>query len=306
MIAGFSPSLSLRLALLATGLALHPARALEIEWVTVGDPGNKPDKTGLGAVAYPFQISKHEITVSQYADFLNAVAAKGDPRLLWNGAQKIQRTGVPGAFHYAAQPKREREPVMQVSFLEALRFANWMHHGGAQGDTETGAYPLAGTGGLGPREPGALMWIPNENEWYKAAYHHPQAAGGPPGGYWTYPTRSDAMPKLATPGDPGPNFANFLADPSPQANGGVLRGFEHVMPTGSFPGSASHYGTLDQGGNAWEWVETTVFETQRLIRGGSMCASHEKLLSRVRNSASPARRYPDTGFRICRAVPKQP
>ena len=277
--------------------------AAGLEWVTVGDAGNKPDKTGYGAVAYEFQISKFEINVAQYAEFLNAVAAKSDPHALWNSAQKIDRTGAPGGFSYSAQPSHEREPVMHVTFLNAMRYANWLHHGGGQGDTETGAYQMAVNGGLANREAGAIVWIPNEDEWYKAAYHQPQSAGGPAENYWTYPTRSDAAPKIAAPGDTGPNLANFLADTRPQPNGTVLRDYRDVMPTGSFPGSASHYGTLDQAGNAWEWIETTVFETQRVMRGGSMCGSHEKLLSRVRTSASPTKRYGDTGFRLARAVP---
>jgi sulfatase modifying factor 1 len=281
-----------------------PAHALDLDWVTVGDPGNQPDKTGHGAVAYVFQITKHEITVAQYAEFLNSVAAGGDPHALWNPGQKIDRTGAPGAFTFAARATHEREPVMQVSFLDAMRFANWLHHGGGTGETETGSYLISKNGGLATREAAAAVWIPNENEWYKAAYHQPQAAGGPPGNYWSYPTRSDAAPKLAKPGDPGPNLANFLADASPQPNAGVLRGFNDVMPVGSFPGSTSHYGTFDQAGNAWEWIEATVFETQRVIRGGSMCGSHEKLLSKVRTSTSPAKRYPDTGFRLARAMPK--
>jgi formylglycine-generating enzyme required for sulfatase activity len=270
----------------------------------VGDAGNAPDKTGHGAVAYEFEVTKHEITVSMYAEFLNAVATKADPHALWNAAQKIVRTGNPGAFKYAASPKREGEPVMQVRFLDAMRFANWLHHGGGPGDTETGAYLISKDGGLASREADARIWIPNENEWYKAAYYQPQATGGPPGSYWRYPTRSDLAPKLAKPGDPGLNLANFLADTRPQPNGDILRGFNDVMPVGSFPGSSSHYGTLDQAGNAWEWIETTVFDTQRIIRGGSMCGSHEKLLSTVRTSTSPAKRYPDTGFRLARAMPK--
>ena len=288
-------------ALLTAASAAH---AHDLTWVKVGDAGNAPDKTGHGAVAYEFQITKHEITVFQYAEFLNAVATKADPHALWNAAQKIVRTGNPGAFKYAASPKREGEPVMQVRFLDAMRFANWLHHGGGPGDTETGAYLISKDGGLASREADARIWIPNENEWYKAAYYQPQATGGPPGNYWRYPTRSNLAPKLGKPGDPGLNLANFLADTRPQPNGGILRGFNEVMPVGSFPGSASHYGTLDQAGNAWEWIETTVFDTQRIIRGGSMCATHEKLLSTVRTSTSPAKRYPDTGFRLARAMPK--
>jgi formylglycine-generating enzyme required for sulfatase activity len=288
-------------ALLTAASAAH---AHDLTWVKVGDAGNAPDKTGHGAVAYEFEVTKHEITVSMYAEFLNAVATKADPHALWNAAQKIVRTGNPGAFKYAASPKREGEPVMQVRFLDAMRFANWLHHGGGPGDTETGAYLISKDGGLASREADARIWIPNENEWYKAAYYQPQATGGPPGSYWRYPTRSDLAPKLAKPGDPGLNLANFLADTRPQPNGAVLRGVNDVMPVGSFPGSASHYGTLDQAGNAWEWIETTVFDTQRIIRGGSMCGSHEKLLSTVRTSTSPAKRYPDTGFRLARAMPK--
>jgi formylglycine-generating enzyme required for sulfatase activity len=292
------------LSLLALVTAASAANALELEWVTVDDAGNAPDKTGYGAVAYEFQITKHEITAAQYAEFLNAVAAKADPRALWNAGQKIDRTGAAGAFKYAPRPTREGEPVMPVSFLDAMRFANWLHHGGGSGDTETGAYLISKGGGLASREAGARIWIPNENEWYKAAYYQPQATGGPPGNYWRYPTRSDVAPKLAKPGDPGLNLANFLADTRPQPSGGILRGFNDVMPVGSFPGSASHYGTLDQAGNAWEWIETTVFDTQRIIRGGSMCGSHQKLHSTVRTSTSPAKRYPDTGFRLARAMPK--
>jgi len=288
-------------ALLTAASAAH---AHDLTWVKVGDAGNAPDKTGHGAVAYEFEVTKHEITVSMYAEFLNAVATKADPHALWNAAQKIVRTGNPGAFKYAASPKREGEPVMQVRFLDAMRFANWLHHGGGPGDTETGAYLISKDGGLASREADARIWIPNENEWYKAAYYQPQATGGPPGSYWRYPTRSDLAPKLAKPGDPGLNLANFLADTRPRPNGGILRGFNDVMPVGSFPGSSSHYGTLDQAGNAWEWIETAVFDTQRIIRGGSMCGSHEKLLSTVRTSTSPAKRYPDTGFRLARAMPK--
>jgi sulfatase modifying factor 1 len=184
---------------LAPLTAAGTVHSVELEWVTVGNPGNKPDKTGYGAVDYEFQISKLEITVAQYAEFLNAVATKSDPYALWSAAQKIDRTGAPGGFSYSAQSLREREPVMHVTFFNAMRFANWLHHGGGQGDTETGAYQMVAHGGLANREAGATVWIPNEDEWYKAAYHQPQSAGGPAENYWAYPTRSDAAPKLAAP-----------------------------------------------------------------------------------------------------------
>ncbi|NDC63960.1 MAG: hypothetical protein EBZ59_08280, partial [Planctomycetia bacterium] len=35
--------------------------------------------------------------------------------------------------------------------------------------------------------------------------------GGPPGHYWRFPTKSDAIPALGKPGDTGTNLASFLA-----------------------------------------------------------------------------------------------
>lgn len=298
-----SPLLRLAIAVLLTAA---PAVAADpgIEWVTVGDPGNPPDAaTGRGAVAGAFQISKHEVTVGQYAEFLNAVA-KNDPHGLWNDGLWIARTGNPGAFAYAAAPGHEREPVMRVTFLDCMRFANWLHHlqaappaaapAEAAQLTETGAYEIAAGGGLAARAAGARAWIPNQDEWYKAAYHHPHAAGGPPGHYWKYPTRHDAQPTAGKAGDTSPNVANFMLNEAD---------YDPLMPVGSFPNAASHYGTFDQGGNAWEWIEAIVFDTQRMLRGGSMFGSHEKMLSVTRSSMSPTRRYPDVGFRVARAVP---
>jgi formylglycine-generating enzyme required for sulfatase activity len=291
--------------MLALVAAARPAGAagLDIEWITVADPGNPSDATtGRGAVAEAFQISKHEVTRGQYAAFLSAVAAT-DPHGLWNGAQGIERTSADGKFSYAVKAPNDRFPVATVSFLDAMRFANWLHHtlagipGGPPAPaalTETGAYDIAAGGGLAARSPGALAWIPTEDEWYKAAYHQPHAAGGPAGHYWRYPTKSDERPADGKAGTPAPNQASFMVNESDSTG---------LTPVGSFAGSASHYGTLDQGGNVWEWVETTVFDSKRMLRGGSIYANHEHMLAPSRSNASPAKRYPDIGFRVARRVP---
>lgn len=295
------------LLLLVVGI---DAQALDIEWVTVGDAGNAPDKTGYGAVGYEFQIAKFEVTIGQYAEFLNAVAAT-DPRGLWNasmgsalltdnnqgGIRKdlpvfINRIGAAGAFHYLIVAGQAQKPVVYVSFLDAMRFVNWLHNGQGKSDTETGAYDIAKHGGLARHEPGAKVWIPTEDEWYKAAYHQPEAKGGPPGGYWLYPVRTNEKPRTPAAGDAMANAANFS------------RSYLDAWPVGSYPNAASFYGTFDQGGNAWEWNEAIVFGTLRGLRGGCMAHTVEKLRANVRTHANPAKRYPDTGFRLARAVPK--
>jgi hypothetical protein len=66
------------LVILSLAGLLCGSDAAEIDWVTVGDPGNPADVTGFGAVPYVFQIAKHEVTNEQYVEFLNAVA-ESDP-----------------------------------------------------------------------------------------------------------------------------------------------------------------------------------------------------------------------------------
>jgi formylglycine-generating enzyme required for sulfatase activity len=286
------------------------ASALELEWVLVSDPGNPPDRTGYGAVSYAFQISKTEVTLAQYAEFLNAVAAT-DPHNLWSASFKnapvasmkhdrilIARTGEPGSYSYSVPPEAARQPASFIGFFEAMRFANWIHNGQGKADTESGAYAIAANGGLAVHSPDARVWIPTEDEWYKAAYYHPESKGGPAGGYWHYPTKSNVAPAVKQAGDPEPNAASF---------GGYAGEKGHTsydfLPVAGLPNAASFYGTFDQGGNVWEWNEAVLFQKQRGMRGGSTPHTIDKLRSTVRSSASPERRYPDTGFRLARALP---
>lgn len=48
--------------------------AITYDMVPIGNPGNANDITGFGAVAYPYQMGKYEVTIEQYTAFLNAVA----------------------------------------------------------------------------------------------------------------------------------------------------------------------------------------------------------------------------------------
>jgi len=202
-------------ALLALGglaLAAPASAVVTIAWASVGEPGNPPDvaanchAASCGSVAVPYRIAKHEVTNGQYAEFLNAKAA-ADPLGLYHPSMDsdataggITRGGDPGSYSYAAKPGFADKAVMYVSFYDALRFANWLHNGQGAGDTETGAYtllggtPAPGNGLTVTRNPGALVFLPNENEWYKAAFH----GGG--GLYFDYPAGSDAQIACAPPG----------------------------------------------------------------------------------------------------------
>ena len=94
------------------------------------------------------------------------------------------------------------------------------------------------------------------DEWIKAGYYSPELNGGE-GGYYGFATRSDTSPTASAP-TADANAANF-ASKNYDANAG-----SYFTDAGSYPNSASYYGTLDQEGNASEWTDTVYPE------GGSL------------------------------------
>ena len=178
-----------------------------IDTVTVGTPGIKGDTrypnggvSSFGGVGYTYQIGKYDVTTGQYCAFLNAVAATDSYGLFsiymdcsiypayWGC--NIQRSGIPGNYTYTVGDGSPTDatnwanrPVNWVSWGDAARFANWMCNGqpmGAQGltTTEDGSYFLNGATSNAAllavtRKANAIWVIPNEDEWYKAAYFEP-------------------------------------------------------------------------------------------------------------------------------------
>jgi formylglycine-generating enzyme required for sulfatase activity len=279
-----------------------------IEWVTIGNPNNPPDATGFGSVARAFQIGRFEVTAGQYVEFLNAVAAS-DPHRLWKPEMGeavvyqrhtalIQRTGAPGSYRYQLLPNADSLPVNFVTVADAMRFANWLHNGMGPADTENGAYLLAEGRLPETHLPEAKFWVPTENEWYKAAYHHPAAEGGPQSHYWLYPTRSMEPPRLERRGGSAPQSASFLDLTLHDLN------YAFLNPVGSHPLSPSHYGTFDQGGSVWEWTETPRLQNERVLRGGSVTKPAAALRAVMRLGCRPNIPQRDVGFRLARRLPE--
>jgi sulfatase modifying factor 1 len=300
------------LALTALLFALPAHAEVTIEWLTVGDPGNVADTevmtccessigtSGYGPVGNEYRISKHEVTNAQYAEFLNAVAAT-DANALYNtgmgsGFGGITRSGSSGSFNYSAIAGREDLPVDFVSFWDAARFANWLHNGqptGAQDSTttEAGAYTLTPTGitnNTVTRNAGANVFVPSEDEWYKAAYYDTGAMI-----YFDYPAGSDTQTTCTLPGAVA-NTANCDAVSS------------DFFDVGSYTAAASPNGSFDQGGNAWEWSDTIIGGTDRGLRGGSGGNDPINLAASVRFSNDAVFEYFVVGFRVASRVPPFP
>ena len=303
---------------LAVGVLLaQTASALvTIETVPVGNAGNAADTTGYGAVAYDYALGKYEVTLNQYSEFLNAVAAT-DTYGLYNvnmgtdlNSAGIARSGVSGSYTYSVIGSGNR-PVTYVSWYDSARFVNWLQNGQptglqAAGTTETGAYTLTGNTGLITRNSGWVYGLPSENEWYKAAYHQPAAQGGDVDNYWLYPTANNAIPNSQNGSASDPNSANFYRNVAPVD--GINDGYavtgstsfpatNSLTDVGAFSLADSYYGTFDQGGNVWEWNDA-VIGAKRGLRGGTWGSNEGGLRASLRGSYDPTKDDAFTGFRV--------
>jgi len=267
-----------------------------IDWVTVGDPGNADDTAGWGGVDYAYQISRFEVTNTEYAEFLNAVAATDTHELYHTGMGfdpgGITQAGSPGSYTYSVIAGREEMPVTNASFWDATRFANWLHNGqptGAQDSTTTedGAYTLTQEGitnNTVTRNDDAEVFVPSEDEWYKAAYY----AGSD--SYYDYPAGSDTQTTCDLPvPDETANTAN--CDYQAEAD---------LTDVGSYQDAASPSGTFDQGGNAFEWTEAISNVRSRVLRGGSFMSAPQILEATWWTIGGPDRVWVDVGFRVAR------
>ncbi len=298
----FSKTMGL-LAITAGLMGAPQAQAVTIDWVSVGNVGNAADNaTGFGAVGYDYRIARTETNLNDYAEFLNATAATDTHGLYSTNMASdariagITRSGSSGSFSYAVTGSGLR-PVTYVSWLDAARFVNWVSNGQGAGDTETGTYALNGaTNGIFTAAAGASVYLPTEDEWYKAAYYDPTIGAGDDGdNYWLYPTQSDAVPSNDLP-DAG-NNANFRI-----GSDFTLGGPDRLTDGGAFTGSGSFYGTFDQGGNVWEWNDA-VIGSSRGLRGGSWEVGEDGLRSSGRDSVGSTFATAFVGFRLA-SVPE--
>ncbi len=275
------------------------ARAVTVNWNLVGNPGNAADPaTGsfYGAVGYSYNIGTKDVTNSQYVEFLNAKDASGLNTLgLYDssmsnasffGGINFNSGNLPGS-KYSIISGNGNHPVNSVTWYDTIRFANWLNNGQGNGDTESGAYTLLGgtptpsNGNNITRNTGATVFLPSENEWYKAAYYNPGTNS-----YFQYPTSSNMTPTTSGP-TALPNHANFF--PS---------GLFHPTDVGAYTGTTSPYGAFDMGGNVWQWNEALIVGSVRGFRGGSFDAVSDSLLSSTNDGMDPTNRSRDLGFRV--------
>ncbi len=274
--------------------------AFDIDFVTIGNPGNPNDSGGWlhhGGVDYVYQMGTYEISVEMINIYNADTSSIAGPAITTDSAYGANR------------------PAYDVSWNEAARFVNWLNRDGGFQE----AYQFTTSGGndnITPwvsgdvgydasnpyRNTDARYFLPTEDEWYKAAFYDPNKNGGA-GGYWKYATGSDSDP-IGTSGGTTPGTAVYRdgVNPNPPAPAAITNA-----------GGLSPYGTMAQSGNYFEWMESPGDGGQfsptgagnRQIRGGRWNDPHgagELSSSFAVGDFIPSREDGRVGFRVAAAV----
>jgi autotransporter-associated beta strand protein len=326
-------------ALLVAASAGRPVTAqVTFDWATVGNPGNAPDTlvmnkgsaadytTGYGAVGYTYQISKYDVTNAQYVQFLNAADPSGsnttklyDARMTTNSNGLAYTGGIDfnvaatSGSKYSVKAGQENLPATWIRWDAGARMVNWLANGQGSGSTERGVYDMSVlTSGFATpptRAPGATIFLPSENEYYKAAYYDPTKSGT--GGYWQYGVMSDTAPVGVAPpgGSTNANIGNgnggggLTADTMATTGAAFNASVNYLTNVGAYSTAKSYYGLSDTEGLLYNWTEatrTTFGSEMPIYRGGSWRYGDQSDGAAYRNvySGAAVASYAWYGFRV--------
>ena len=274
--------------------------SFSIEFVDVKNSYSLPDTIGnperfIGYLNYGYRIGKYEISRDQIS---KASAQSG---VSFNQADMSTYSG-----------NGPDKPCTGLSWVDAAQFVNVLNtlHGypAAYKINTAGGFELwqssdSGFNSANPyRNSKARYVLPSEDEWYKAAYFDTNGVTtitynnmqySSPGSWWNFPNISDLAPQSSAGGSVGAVYDQF--GPSDVQDCGEL----------------SFSGTMGQGGNVWEWMETGYDlvnddpQKNRIIRGGSFKSQNSQDMSNViAYDVNPLNSVNDLGFRVVDLVPR--
>jgi formylglycine-generating enzyme required for sulfatase activity len=258
------------------------ANQFNMEFVTIGNPGNAADTTGnpnpAGRVDQTYRIGKFEVSRDMITKYNAAFGT--DNNLAITLAAYSGVTGGP----------RGAMPASGITWNAAARFVNWLNEssgyaaaykftsGGVDTNIDLWAPGDAGYDANNRyRNSLARFVLPNINEWYKAAFYDPNKSGG--AGYYNYAT-------------------TYAQGPADVTNAGGL----------------SPYGVMGLGGNVWEFQESSFDQTNsagslnRMVRGGDWNNNQSDFPSALGRVSVPSNSLLFTndwiGFRVTEVVPE--
>ena len=260
--------------------------AFTMDFVTIGNPNNAADTTGtpnpVGSVAYTYNLGKYEVSREQI-DKANSAGSLGITMA------DMSSYGGNGLL----------KPATGINWYEAAKYVNWMN-------TSTGgsaAYKFDGSGNFQLWSAGdagynasnlfrnslAKYVIASRDEWYKGAY------GKADGSWSNFPNGSDLAPNRVAGGT--------------AANTAVYGGGKPGPADIDNAGSLSVYGTMAQGGNVFELIETAfdgsnnTADENRELRGSAWGYGSYDMEASSRSNYSPSVETFFYGFRVA-SVPE--
>ena len=293
-----------------------------LDWVVIGDLGNPGfpgygpwgQLKGRGAIDYHYRLTRTELTVTQWFEFVQAYAPYYDGSL-------GESIGLIGSFINFSGPLNDPEsyyiaegaedfPANQ-SWRMAARYCNWLHNGKqnteeafSQGAYDTSTFTENEDGSYNDqatRSPGAKYWIPSLDEWIKGVYYDPASNGGE-GGWWWYPNSSDEELIAGLPWEGGQtNTTLFWNLPDIPLE---------ILEVGAYPFVQSPWGLLDGSGGMREWTEEfgNSIHTRRRTKGSSFFSGEFwELKDHIANfSSAHVNTTAMEGFRLASTVPTFP
>ena len=262
------------------------ANNFSLDFVTIGNPGNSNDITGYGKVAYNYQMGTYAISQNQI-DIAAMNGLQGMPTGDWTGdlpATSIRWDQI-AAFINWLNTSQGYRPAYNLTYSNGYYNVSLWPTNQAWTNGGTNLY----------RNANCVYFLPNENEWYKAAYYDPNKNGGR-GGYWLYPTGSSTAPNSVVSGT---------------AQGSAVYGINYNLGPASVyqSGGLSPYGIMGMGGNVDHWLESAFIGSNtnpaaiRVVRGGDWTDNAGSLLSTSRINPYPIFSHNSFGFRVARILP---
>ena len=247
--------------------------AIDLDLVRIGDVGNIGYDGGMygihagrGSVGYDYHIGRTEISSSQWVEFYNTFSTQSDELAdtlrpnLWGATLDTSYDGPGDRYMLNSGIPTAADAVAGVSWRQAAMFCNWMHNGQSSDPSAilNGAYDASTfmtnddnvALDQAARHPDARYWIPNLDEYMKAAFYDPDKNGQGPG-WWSYGHSSDEVPVHGLPGEG--DVARSLTDQ--QLIDLTGQASEFFIPLGLYPDVQSPWGLLDVLGGLWEFTE---------------------------------------------------
>jgi formylglycine-generating enzyme required for sulfatase activity len=263
--------------------------------------GNSDEMPVHTVTVSSFFMSKYEVTLGQFREFAQesgylTSAERMGGWLVWTGTAWERKFDASWKNPYFTQG--EKEPVVMVSWYDAVTFCNWLSHK----EMLKPFYDVSSTGVMENWSADGYR-LPTEAEWEYAA------RGGGITNWYSWST-----------GSPDGNVADeslkkvFSTWPFAIWSG-YSDGYVYTAPVGSF--RPNILGLYDMAGNVWEWCNGwqgrypagekmdprgPLSGVTRLLRGGGWTDAPAALRVSIRGGRIPDGRGVNGGFRPVRSV----